>query len=75
MDAITLSVTQLTEGNELEIQVAGTAVLIAAIMNTIAKGLIAKFSGSPELRHTVVRAFGVIVIVGVISGAIAILAL
>jgi uncharacterized membrane protein (DUF4010 family) len=75
VDAITLSVTQLTEGNQLERQVAGTAVLIAAIMNTIAKGLIANFSGSPELRHTVVRAFGVIVIVGVISGAIAILAL
>lgn len=75
VDAITLSVTQLAEGDQLKLQVAGTAVLIAAIMNTIAKGFIAYFSGSPELRHTVVRAFSVIVIVGVISSAIVILAL
>ncbi|MCA9896954.1 MAG: DUF4010 domain-containing protein [Ardenticatenaceae bacterium] len=75
VDAITLSVTQLAEGDQLKREVAGTAVLIAAIMNTIAKGFIAYFSGSPELRHTVVRAFGIIVIVGVISSAIAILAL
>jgi len=63
VDAITLSVTQLAEGNQLKLQVAGTAVLIAY------------FSGSPELRHTVVRAFGIIVIVGIMSSAIAILVL
>ena len=75
VDAITLSVTQLADGNELTRQVAGIAVLIAAIVNTIAKGFIAIFSGSPELRHTVVRGFGVIIVVGVISSAITILIL
>ena len=75
VDAITLSVTGLAKGDQIELKVAGTAVLIAAIINTIAKGFIAYFSGSPELRHTVVRSFGVIVIVGVISSTIVMLAL
>ncbi|NKQ36165.1 MAG: MgtC/SapB family protein [Chloroflexi bacterium] len=75
VDAITLSVTQLVENDQLQLRVAGTAVLIAAIMNTIVKGFIAYSSGSPELRRIVVSAFGVIVIIGVISGVITILAL
>ncbi len=75
VDAITLSVTQLVKNDQLKLRVAGTAVLIAAIMNTIVKGFIAYSSGSPELRRIVVSAFGVIVVIGVISGVITILAL
>lgn len=75
MDAITLSVTQLVENDQLQLQVAGTAVLIAAITNTIVKGFITGSSGSPELRRTVVSAFGIMVVIGIISGVITVLAL
>jgi len=42
-------------------------------MNTIAKGAIAYFVGSRDLRRTIVRAFGVIVFVGVFSSVVMLL--
>jgi len=68
VDAITLSVSRLASNAQLDIQVAGMAVVIAALMNTIAKGAIAYFLGSHELRRTVLRSFGVIFLVGLFSG-------
>jgi uncharacterized membrane protein (DUF4010 family) len=68
VDAITLSVSRLASNAQLDIQVAGIAVVIAALMNTIAKGAIAYFMGSQELRRTVLRSFGVIFLVGLFSG-------
>ena len=38
------------------------------LMNTIAKGAIAYFMGSQELRRTVLRSFGLIFLVGLFSG-------
>jgi uncharacterized membrane protein (DUF4010 family) len=67
VDAITLSVSRLASNVQLDIQVAGNAVVIAALMNTIAKGAIAFFMGSKELRRTVMRAFSVIFLVGLFS--------
>lgn len=40
----------------------------SASVNTIAKGAIAYFTGSHELRRTIIFAFSVVVLVGVISG-------
>ncbi len=67
VDAITLSVSRLASNAQLDLQVAGIAVIIAALMNTIAKGAIVYFSGSQELRRTVIRSFAVIFLVGLIS--------
>jgi len=67
VDAITLSVSRLTSNAQMDIQVAGIAVVIAALMNTLAKGAIAYFMGSQELRRTVMRAFSIIFLVGLFS--------
>lgn len=71
VDAITLSVTRLADSAQLTSNVAGTAVIIAAIMNTVSKGAISYFSGSPELRRPVIQAFFLMVLAGVISGGLA----
>jgi uncharacterized membrane protein (DUF4010 family) len=68
VDAITLSVTRLAKNSQLSANVAGMSVIIAALMNTVSKGAISYFSGSPELRRPVIRAFILIVLVGAISG-------
>jgi uncharacterized membrane protein (DUF4010 family) len=68
VDAITLSVSRLAKNTQLSTDVAGVAVIIAALMNTIAKGAISHFSGAPELRNLVVKAFSLMILVGVISG-------
>jgi uncharacterized membrane protein (DUF4010 family) len=70
VDAITLSVSRLADSAQLTSDVAGVAVLIAALMNTVSKGAISYFSGSPELRRTVIRAFILIVLAGGISGGL-----
>jgi len=64
VDAIALSVSRLASNAQLDIQVAGLAVVIAALMNTIAKGAIAYFMGSQDLRRTVMCAFSAIFFVG-----------
>ncbi len=70
VDALTLSVTRMANNAQLTPEVAGIAVIIAALMNTISKGGIAYFSGSSELRRPVMRAFLLIVMAGAISGGI-----
>jgi uncharacterized membrane protein (DUF4010 family) len=51
VDAITLSVIRLVANAQLTLDVAGTAVVIAALMNTVFKGAICCISGSPEIRR------------------------
>jgi uncharacterized membrane protein (DUF4010 family) len=70
VDAITLSISRLAENAQLSYDVAEVAVMIAALMNTISKGVISYFSGSPELRSIVIKAFVLMIIAGVISGGI-----
>ena len=67
VDAITLSVTRLAENAQLSSDVAGLSRIIAAVMNTVSKGAISYFSGSPELRRPVIRAFMLIILVGAVS--------
>jgi uncharacterized membrane protein (DUF4010 family) len=71
VDAITLSVTDLASNARLEGQVAGIAIIIASLMNTISKGGIVYLTGAPELRRTILRALGLIVLVGLAAGGIA----
>jgi len=75
VDAITLSVTRLAESTQLSSDVAGMSVIIAALMNTVSKGAISYFSGTPELRGPIIRAFILMVLVGAISGGVVILLL
>lgn len=67
VDAITLSVTRLAQNAQLSSDVAGIAVIIAALMNTVSKGAISYFSGTQELRSPVIKAFLLMILVGMIS--------
>ncbi len=67
MNAVTLSIVQLLSKAQLDLQVAGVAIVIAAIMNTISKGAIVYFTGSQALRRTVISSFALIFIVGLLS--------
>ena len=70
VNAITLSISRLTSMIQLTLNVAAIAVLIAALVNTLAKGVISFVSGSPELRKTVIRAFFIMLVSGIVSSAI-----
>jgi uncharacterized membrane protein (DUF4010 family) len=70
VDAITLSVTRLASSAQLSSDVAGVAVMIATLMNTISKGAISYFSGSPELRPPVIKALISMILVGAVSGGV-----
>jgi uncharacterized membrane protein (DUF4010 family) len=67
VDAIALSVTRLAANAQLQSDVAGTAVVIAALMNTVSKGAICYSSGTPELRRPVIKAFVLMVLAGAVS--------
>jgi len=67
MNAVTLSIVQLLSQAQLDLRVAGIAIVIAAIMNTISKGAIVYFTGSQALRRTVIRSFAVIFFVGLFN--------
>lgn len=75
VDAITLSVARLVKNAQLSSDVAGISVMIAALMNTVSKGAISYFSGSPELRKPVIRAFILMVLVGAVSSGVVFLLL
>jgi uncharacterized membrane protein (DUF4010 family) len=68
VDSITLSTAQLASRGVLAMRVAATAILLATLVNTAAKGVMAWSLGSPSLRRTVRRGFGVILLAG-LTGA------
>jgi uncharacterized membrane protein (DUF4010 family) len=70
VDAITLSLTGRVERAQLTLNVAGIAVIVAALMNTVSKGAICYFSGSPEFRKPVLKALLFIILAGIVSGGI-----
>ncbi len=70
VNAITLSISNLSSNAQINLQVAGIAVLIAALMNTVSKGIIAYTTGSPELRRIVIRIFAATAAAGIITGGI-----
>lgn len=69
VDSITLSVSNLSLKGLLDARVAAIAIIMATIMNTITKAVMAMVLGTPRLRRLVSRAFGVVVLTGLISGA------
>lgn len=70
VDAITLSVSELASYGQLHPQVAGMAVVLATLVNTAAKAVMVWFLGAPELRCTVMRAFGLVLLTGIVGSAI-----
>ncbi|NOR89460.1 MAG: DUF4010 domain-containing protein, partial [Anaerolineales bacterium] len=70
VDSITLSVSNLSLKGLLDARVAAIAIILATIMNTIAKAVMAMVLGTPRLRRLVSRAFGFVVLAGLISGAV-----
>jgi len=64
VDAITLSMAELSNSGGLALPTASRAIVIAAMSNTAVKGGIAIFSGSPALRKVLAPAIGLILVVG-----------
>jgi uncharacterized membrane protein (DUF4010 family) len=65
VDAITLSMSELSRSGALDLTIAGQAVVLAAMANTIAKGSIVLVGGSKELRKAILPGLGLILVVGV----------
>lgn len=70
VDAITLSASELASNGQLQPQVAAMAVVLATLVNTAAKAVMVWFLGAHELRRTVMRAFGLVLLTGIVGSAI-----
>lgn len=57
VDAITLSLTELSGRNEIGVEIAGLAVVLATMSNTAVKGGIVMFTGHPSLRKAILPGF------------------
>jgi uncharacterized membrane protein (DUF4010 family) len=73
VDSITLSVSELALNGTLEPQVASVAIVIASLVNTTTKGVIAVALGSDALRNTILRTFGIVLLVGLIVAGLTVL--
>lgn len=70
VDAITLSASDLAAKGQLAPRVAANSVLLAVLVNTASKAALAASIGGVELRRLILRAFGAVLIVGVVSVAL-----
>lgn len=73
VDSITLSVSELALNGTLEPQVASVAIVIASLVNTATKGVMAVALGSDALRKTILRTFGIVLLVGLIVASLTVL--
>ena len=67
LDAITLSLSQMTAAGSLTAMTATQGILLAILANTVVKGLLAAFYGSRVLRREVLVVLGVTALVTVAS--------
>jgi len=65
VDAITLSVAELTKTGGLGVNIGSKAIVIAAMTNTVVKGGIAVISGSKALRKALLPGIILIIVVGI----------
>jgi len=70
VDAIVLSLVNLTNGSALAPRVAARGILLAAAMNTAVKGGIVIFLSTPALRRAAMPAFAALFLVTVIAAAL-----
>lgn len=66
VDAITLSLTELTQSNEIGLEIAGLAVVLAAMSNTAVKGGIVLMTGHPNLRKAILPGLFIILAAAII---------
>lgn len=66
MDAATLSMGELSREGKVAVGTAWRAVLVAAVANTVFKAGLACALGSGAFRRTMLRAFGLVIAVGVV---------
>ncbi len=67
VDAMALSMANLASADPASVAAAGRAVVIAAVSNTILKGMLASFMGAPALRRIVVPAMLAILAAGAVG--------
>ena len=65
VDAITLSMAELSGDGEIELQTAATAIVIAMLSNTLVKGGIVMTSGSSAIRRAIRPGFLLIMITAI----------
>jgi uncharacterized membrane protein (DUF4010 family) len=65
VDAITLSVAELSHSGSLVLDVGGRAIVLAAMSNTLVKGIIVWMSGSRALRWTLLPGFLLMAVTGI----------
>ncbi len=65
VDAITLSVAQLSGSGDISLETAARAILVAIMANTLVKGGIVFFSGSRSIRRVLLPGFLLILITGI----------
>jgi uncharacterized membrane protein (DUF4010 family) len=70
VDAITLSLTELSNRSEISLEIAGLAVVLATMSNTVVKGSIVIFTGHPSLRKAILPGFLLILAAGIILAVI-----
>jgi uncharacterized membrane protein (DUF4010 family) len=70
VDAITLSAAELASLAQIESIVASTAILLASLVNTLAKATIAWVIGTPVLRRSVAVSYGLVLVVGIVSSVL-----
>ncbi len=73
VDSITLSAADLAAQGGLEPQVAANAIILATVVNTIAKGVMTVSVGSRRLRVAALRAFGALSVAGLVGGGLTLL--
>ena len=65
VDAITLSLSELSVTGGLELDIAARAIVLAAMSNTVVKGSIVIVAGAPALRRVLLPGFLLILVTGV----------
>jgi uncharacterized membrane protein (DUF4010 family) len=73
VDAITLSASELASQGQIELTVAAVAVVLAALVNTTSKAVMALTLGAREMRRGILIAYGLILSVGLVSSAVVLL--
>lgn len=69
VDALTLGLANLAALGQVELGVAATSIILGALVNTLAKGVLVWSIGSRELRGSIARGLGIVFLVGGASGA------
>jgi uncharacterized membrane protein (DUF4010 family) len=68
VDTITLSASGLASQGQIDTSAASGVILLAALVNTAVKAALASFLGPSALRKTILWAFALVLVVGILAG-------